>query len=76
MKTAPELVIFDSFIAEEYFSHYVYKHFPRAMRVLDTQDLHSLRRARQSRVLRALYDDFAPPESSPTQRSPSKSSGP
>lgn len=58
-KKSPELVIFDSFIAEEYFSHYMYKYFPGAVRVLDTQDLHFLRKLRERNVLEKLHDNFS-----------------
>lgn len=43
----PELVFYDRFITEEQFAPRVYEHCPDAMTVLDTQDLHFLRRARQ-----------------------------
>ena len=43
----PEVVIFDRFMIEEQFSWRVREVCPDALRVLDTCDLHSLRRARQ-----------------------------
>lgn len=43
----PELVFFDRFMIEEQFSWRVREHAPEALRVLDTVDLHSLRRERQ-----------------------------
>ena len=42
----PALVIFDKFTAEEAFSHAVREHAPGAARVVDLQDVASLRRAR------------------------------
>ncbi len=43
----PEIVCFDRFMIEEQFSWRVREQIPEAVRVLDTVDLHSLRRARQ-----------------------------
>ena len=42
----PELVLFDRFFTEEQFGWRVEKHCPQALRILDTEDLHSLRHAR------------------------------
>jgi glycosyltransferase involved in cell wall biosynthesis len=42
----PDLVLFDRFMLEEQFGWRVAKHCPNALRVLDTEDLHSLRNAR------------------------------
>jgi len=42
----PDLVIFDRFITEEQFGWRVKENYPTAVRVLDTVDLHSLRRTR------------------------------
>ena len=47
----PELVLFDRFMAEEQFSWRVREQCPEALRILDTIDLHSLRRARERVVL-------------------------
>ncbi|GBG29335.1 Hypothetical Protein FCC1311_055572 [Hondaea fermentalgiana] len=44
----PSVVVFDTFVTEEIFSWQVQQTLPEALRVLDTQDLHSLRRARQA----------------------------
>ena len=46
----PEIVCFDRFMIEEQFSWRVREHLPEALRVLDTVDLHSLRRERQRTV--------------------------
>ncbi|WP_246540376.1 hypothetical protein [sulfur-oxidizing endosymbiont of Gigantopelta aegis] len=43
----PDIVIYDRFITEEQFAPRVQAHFPAAINILDTQDLHFLRRARQ-----------------------------
>ncbi len=43
----PDLVFYDRFITEEQFSPRVNEHCPDALSILDTQDLHFLRRARQ-----------------------------
>ena len=46
----PDAVVFDRFMAEEAFSFRVRAACPKAARILDMQDLHSLRYARQSAV--------------------------
>jgi len=43
----PEVVIFDRFMMEEQFGWRVLKQCPQALRILDTEDLHCLRYARQ-----------------------------
>ena len=43
----PDLVLFDRFMTEEQFSWRVSENCPDAMKVLDTEDLHCLRAARQ-----------------------------
>lgn len=43
----PDIVLFDRFMMEEQFSWRVAEHCPAAVRVLDTEDLHCLRYARQ-----------------------------
>lgn len=45
-----DIVCFDRFMIEEQFSWRVREHAPEALRVLDTVDLHSLRRERQRAV--------------------------
>jgi glycosyltransferase involved in cell wall biosynthesis len=42
----PNIVLFDRFMLEEQFGWRVAKHCPDALRILDTEDLHSLRNAR------------------------------
>ncbi len=43
----PSLVLFDRFMTEEQFGWRVAEHCPEALRILDTEDMHSLRYARQ-----------------------------
>lgn len=46
----PDIVLFDRFITEEQFGWRVAEQCPEAVRVLDTEDLHCLRRARKKAV--------------------------
>ena len=46
----PEIVIFDRFITEEQFGWRVTENCPTAIKILDTEDLHFLRKARQEAV--------------------------
>lgn len=43
----PSIVLFDRFLTEEQFGWRVAEHCPNALRLLDTEDLHCLRRARK-----------------------------
>lgn len=43
----PEIVLFDRFMTEEQYGWRVQQECPDALRILDTEDLHSLRQARQ-----------------------------
>ncbi len=43
----PDIVLFDRFMMEEQFGWRVAEHCPKAIRILDTEDLHCLRRGRQ-----------------------------
>ncbi|PTX61046.1 glycosyl transferase family 1 [Kordia periserrulae] len=45
-KLQPTIVLFDRFMMEEQFGWRVAEHCPDALRILDTEDLHSLRKAR------------------------------
>ena len=47
---SPEIVVFDRFMMEEQFGWRVEKNVPDALRVLNTEDLHSLRDARHQAV--------------------------
>lgn len=46
-RLAPQAVVFDRFMMEEQFGWRVAQSCPQAMRILDTEDLHFLRQARQ-----------------------------
>lgn len=46
----PDIVFYDRFITEEQFAPRVHEHCPDAINILDTQDLHFLRRARQQHI--------------------------
>jgi len=50
LQLQPQVVIFDRFMMEEQFGWRVEKHAPNATRVLNTEDLHSLRTVRQTIV--------------------------
>ncbi|NJY62476.1 glycosyltransferase family 4 protein [Salinimicrobium sp. CDJ15-81-2] len=49
-KISPEIVIFDRFMMEEQFGWRVAEVVPNALRILDTEDLHFYRKARQKAV--------------------------
>ena len=46
-KLQPQIVLFDRFITEEQFGWRIAEHCPQAIRVLDTEDLHCLRKTRE-----------------------------
>ncbi|MGE0616998.1 MAG: glycosyltransferase [Bacteriovoracia bacterium] len=48
----PDLVLFDRFVTEEQFGWRVREAAPAALRVIDTQDLHFLRRSREASLRR------------------------
>ncbi|MDO6747989.1 glycosyltransferase [Gilvimarinus sp. 1_MG-2023] len=50
----PRVVLFDRFVTEEQFGWRVAQSCPDALRVLDTEDLHSLRYARQALLKQSL----------------------
>ena len=50
----PSVVLFDRFITEEQFGWKVAENCPGAMRLLDTEDLHFLRKARQEALKKKL----------------------
>ncbi|WP_158209546.1 glycosyltransferase [Myroides phaeus] len=56
----PDIVMFDRFMIEEQFGWRVAEQFPSAMTVLDTEDLHFLRYARQELIKKAVgsLDDY------------------
>ncbi|WP_315983592.1 hypothetical protein [Aliamphritea spongicola] len=45
----PQIVMFDRFMMEEQFGWRVEQQCPQALRILDTEDLHSLRQVRHQR---------------------------
>jgi len=49
-KMKPDLVLFDRFMLEEQFGWRVAEHCPNALRVLDSEDLHGLRKAREQAI--------------------------
>ncbi|WP_053978352.1 glycosyltransferase [Mangrovimonas xylaniphaga] len=62
----PDIVLFDRFLAEEQFGWRVAEHCPNALRILDTEDLHCLRRGRHQALKEGkefdnsyLYNDTA-----------------
>jgi glycosyltransferase involved in cell wall biosynthesis len=57
-RTDNMLVIFDRFYAEEMYSFHLHEHCPHAVLVLDMQDMHSLRHARQDAI--KLSDRIGP----------------
>lgn len=46
----PNIVLFDRFMVEEQFGWRVAEHCPNTLRILDTEDLHCLRKARQQAI--------------------------
>jgi hypothetical protein len=46
LQLQPTIVLFDRFMMEEQFGWRIAEHCPNALRILDTEDLHSLRKAR------------------------------
>ncbi len=44
---APEIVLYDRFLTEEQFGWRVHENCPNALRILDTEDLHFLRKSRE-----------------------------
>lgn len=55
----PAVVVFDRFMLEEMFGWRVKEAAPDAIRIIDTQDLHSLRRARESGADWRATEDFS-----------------
>lgn len=47
---APTMVVFDRYVTEEYYGWRVSENCPNALRILDSEDLHCLRKARQKAV--------------------------
>jgi len=59
----PTIVMFDRYITEEQYGWRVTENCPQALKILDTEDLHFLRKAREHAVKNSselnLYTDFA-----------------
>lgn len=62
----PDIVLFDRFMTEEQFGWRVAEHCPNALRILDTEDLHSLRKGRHQAFKESksfdtpyLFNDYA-----------------
>ncbi|MBW8191470.1 glycosyltransferase family 4 protein [Neiella marina] len=53
----PDVVMFDRFMMEEQFGWRVSQEFPAALRILDMEDLHSLRHARHQAIKNERCDD-------------------
>ncbi len=53
-KLNPALVFFDRFITEEQFGWRVAEHCPNALKLLDTQDLHFVRKAREEAIKKGI----------------------
>ncbi|MCJ8297663.1 MAG: glycosyltransferase family 4 protein [Pseudomonadales bacterium] len=54
----PDIVLFDRFMMEEQFGWRVEQQCPDCMRILDTEDLHSLREVRQQQLKHALKNNL------------------
>lgn len=50
LKLDPTIVVFDRFMTEEQFGWRVAEHCPNALRILDTEDLHFLRKVRHQQL--------------------------
>lgn len=56
-KLNPEVVIFDRFMIEEQFGWRITEHCPNALKILDTEDLHCLRKGREIALKdQAIFD--------------------
>ncbi len=51
---APTVVVFDRFLMEEQFGWRVAAHCPNALRILDTEDLHALRKTRHEALKKGI----------------------
>lgn len=54
----PDIVVFDRFMIEEQYGWRVRENCPSALTILDTEDLHFLRRARQDAIKRNTQIDY------------------
>jgi len=53
-KLNPTIVLFDRFMTEEQFGWRVTENCPKALKILDTEDLHSLRKTRQEAIKKGI----------------------
>ncbi len=51
----PDIVVFDRFMMEEQFGWRIAENCPNAIRILDTEDLHSLRKVRQEKIKKDAF---------------------
>lgn len=56
-RLSPDIVIFDRFMVEEQFGWRVMEHCPNALRILDTEDLHCLRKGREEALKKKVLFD-------------------
>lgn len=72
-KIQPDIVLFDRFIMEEQFGWRVAENCPNALRILDTEDLHFLRKERQQKINQTIekesFSDMAKREIASIYRS-------
>ncbi len=54
----PNIVVFDRFVTEEQYGWRVRQYWPSALTILDTEDLHFLRKARQDAIKRNTIIDY------------------
>lgn len=54
LELKPTVVVFDRFMTEEQFGWRVAKHCPNALRILDTEDLHCLRKTRHEALKKGV----------------------
>ncbi|MDA3616077.1 glycosyltransferase [Polluticaenibacter yanchengensis] len=54
----PDIVVYDRFVTEEQFGWRVHENCPRALTILDTEDLHFLRQARTIAVKKQTAADY------------------
>lgn len=55
----PDIVLFDRFMTEEQFAWRVQEEAPHALRILNTEDLHSLRQARHAALEQGVHCDLS-----------------
>lgn len=58
IETVPDIIILDRFIAEEMYGWQAQKYASQALRVLDLQDLHFLRKAREHLIRKSQVDNL------------------